>query len=300
MVTTTVVRGWWADYRCTGDYIPITLFGKSAGTVARPFFWAMTALEQAMTANGYKATVVGIPRACPTGIGGKECQPSGFNCSLHNYRVAVDIDWFGYGNPHFQKRFGDGWDFSDCKVTRAQVDAVEAIRNTQGEPMFRWLGWAIGDTMHFEAQVPPSRCDVDWATVPGGNRPPATGGDIMLCKQGDQGEHVEAWQEFLLLDDPNALPNWGADGDFGAETVEWTKGFQAKNGLPQTGAYDAKTDAFVKHAGGEPGPRGPKGDTAARGPAGPQGPKGDAGPRGAQGPAGPAGSLTIRGDHTID
>jgi hypothetical protein len=126
------------------------------------------AFERALIVTGYKnVQSVWVPRLCPTGISGQTCQPDGSGCSLHNYRIAVDIDPYAYGNPHFKKAFGDGWDFDDCKVTRPQVEAVEQIRNAQGEQMFRWLGWSIGDTMHFESQVPPARTTVNWDTVPG-------------------------------------------------------------------------------------------------------------------------------------
>ncbi len=301
MVATRIVRDWWKDYRCSGDYTRMELFGTTQ-QVARPMVEPFRALEQTLLANGYgQPTVVGVARSCPQGIGGKDCQPSGFNCSLHNYRVAVDIDWFAHGNPHFYKRFGDGWDFSDCKLTRAQVEAVEDIRSTNGKQLFRWLGWLIGDTMHFEVQVPPGETAVDWSTVPEG-RPPSEV-MMMLCKKGDKGEHVRAWQYRILDQLPDALPKWGADSDFGDETVAGTKMLQAVLKVPQTGECDAQTYAAAFGRGGSgsgtPGPRGPKGDKGDRGP---RGAKGDRGPIGLQGPAGPpgpGGTLTIKGDHTL-
>ncbi len=78
----------------------------------------------------------------------------------------MDIDPFGHGNPHFEKPYGQGWDFDDCKITEGQVEAVEGLTNTRGEQLFRWLGWLIGDTMHFEGQVMPSRTQVDWGSLP--------------------------------------------------------------------------------------------------------------------------------------
>lgn len=261
-------------------------------------------MEQALLAAGYgQPTVVGVPRSCSQGgIGGKPCQPSGFNCSLHNYRVAIDIDWFDHGNPHFRTRFGNGWDFDDCKITKAQVEAVEGIRNTSGEQMWRWLGWAIGDTMHFDVQVPPSRTKVDWSTVPEG-RPP-TGGINMLCKKGDTGDIVTTWQERILLSLPSALPKFGADGDFGDETVAGTKQLQAVLKVPQTGACDPKTFAAAYRSGGSgqpgpagpAGPAGPKGDKGAKGDPGPRGPKGDPGPAGKDGKDGEPVTLTITTD----
>ena len=182
MVTTTKMRDMWSAYRCLDQRAaslrkPITLFGRNAGFCAAPMFDAFIAAEMALKAAGYSdVKSIWIPRNCPTGISGKKCAADGTNCSLHNYGVAFDIDPFGYGNPHFYVAYGQkpagwsrGWDFRDIKLTRAQVEAVEAIKNTNGEQMFRWLGWLNGDTMHFEGQVPPSRCLVDWNTVLGFN-----------------------------------------------------------------------------------------------------------------------------------
>ena len=52
---------------------------------------------------------------------------------------------------------------------------------------------------------------------------------------------VEKIQEALIEWDPNALPRWGADGDFGNETETWVKRFQAAKGLKQTGRVDDET-----------------------------------------------------------
>jgi hypothetical protein len=172
MATTRELRAMWSRYRCCATNHSLTteidLLGEYAGRVAIPFFQPMAALGQALTATGYQAKSVWIPRNCPTGISGHTCQEDGDWCSLHNYCIAVDIDPFGLGNPHFYKPFGDGWSFFDCKLTLEQVEAVEAIRNTHGEQVHTWLGWAIGDTMHFQGNVPPDRCDIDWTTVPEG------------------------------------------------------------------------------------------------------------------------------------
>ena len=126
----------------------------------------------------------------------------------------------------------------------------------------------------------------------------------MLCKKGDKGEVVRAWQERILLDDPAALPQWGADADFGDETVTYTKRWQAARGLPQTGAYDAKTHAYAsrgeKGPKGDPGAKGAKGDPGAPGAKGAPGVKGDKGDKGDPGPPGSSGSLLIRGDQVIE
>lgn len=70
------------------------------------------------------------------------------------------------------------------------------------------------------------------------------GDDNMLYK-GMNGPEVQAWQESIMIIDKAALPKYGADGDFGGETEEWTGKFQADKGLPQTGKVDNSTAAAM-------------------------------------------------------
>lgn len=194
------------------------MFGRDAGHCALNAYDGFKALEKTLIATGYtNVQSVWVPRSCPTGISGQTCLSTGTNCSLHNYGIAVDIDPFGYGNPHFQRKYGDRWDFSDCKFTKAQVDAVEAIKNVHGEQFFRWLGWAIGDTMHFELQVHPTRTAVNWDTVPGGI------GAQMFCTKGDKGPVVAYWQIVLKYHLGQNLGAWG-DGSFGTAAGDGVDG----------------------------------------------------------------------------
>lgn len=59
--------------------------------------------------------------------------------------------------------------------------------------------------------------------------------------KGDHGSSVEAMQKALLLWNPDCLPKYGADGDFGSETEAAVKSFQKSAGLPETGVYDEAT-----------------------------------------------------------
>ena len=72
-------------------------------------------------------------------------------------------------------------------------------------------------------------------------------GDTML-KQGDKGLAVTYWQKALMKRDPAALPQWGADSDFGGETEMWTNRFKAAVGLPQDGIVDAITYGHMANA----------------------------------------------------
>lgn len=68
-------------------------------------------------------------------------------------------------------------------------------------------------------------------------------GDRTLSK-GDTGEDVKALQE-ALLKLGYTLPRWGADGDFGTETLAVLEAFQKEAGVAVTGVYDAATKAAL-------------------------------------------------------
>ena len=67
-------------------------------------------------------------------------------------------------------------------------------------------------------------------------------------KRGDSGEAVKALQQLLLNWNPDCLPAYGADGDFGRETEDAVKAFQKSAKLKETGIYDAATEAALKAA----------------------------------------------------
>ena len=67
-------------------------------------------------------------------------------------------------------------------------------------------------------------------------------------RRGDSGPEVEAMQQLLLKWDPNCLPEYGADGDFGKETEDAVKAFQKSAKLKETGIYDQATEAALKAA----------------------------------------------------
>jgi hypothetical protein len=84
----------------------------------------------------------------------------------------------------------------------------------------------------------------------GGIEPPTTEPPIieppseehMLIKKGHPvGATVEKIQQGLMDDNPEALPRFGVDGDFGSETELWVRRFQEFHGLPATGWVDDET-----------------------------------------------------------
>jgi hypothetical protein len=179
MASTRQMRAWWHLDRCTpgikkGD----GFFGRT------PIYAANTdiidcwkALEQAHFAAGYVPTpggFIGSKRRCPTGIAGKTCQENGDNCSLHNYCLALDVEY--NHNPHFKRRLSrmdllNLYTRGKTKYSPAILDSILQVKNLQGEQLFRNLSYTIGDTMHWQINVPPERAKVDWSTVGDGTAP---------------------------------------------------------------------------------------------------------------------------------
>jgi D-alanyl-D-alanine carboxypeptidase len=160
------MRRLWAPYRCikssSEPTVQAELWDRKEGRTPPVCVDGWAALVSTLLATGYrKPKTVELERLCPPGIKMRDCTKSVDNCSLHNYGLAIDIDPKGVkqtkaGNPHFEIPFAEHkWDFDDIIFKRHQVEAVEAIRTTKGVKVFRWLGWSIGDTMHFEFTLSP-------------------------------------------------------------------------------------------------------------------------------------------------
>lgn len=84
------------------------------------------------------------------------------------------------------------------------------------------------------------------ASVRPASMPPIPGTPEGL-RRGDEGDDVRAMQRLLLAWNPDCLPKWGADGDFGSETETALKAFQVAQGLPATGVADAATMNVLRH-----------------------------------------------------
>ena len=174
MASTKLVREWYYPYRCSqGVQRPTGFFGRHPVFEQPSTHNAVSALEEGHYGSGYVPDPdgwIGSKRQCPYGIGGRKCQPDGTWCSIHNYCLAYDIE-YNY-NKHIKTRitpedFDEDWFPAVCKYTLAQVRAIEGIKNIYGEQMWLWLGWPIGDFMHWQINVPENRLEVDWNTVPG-------------------------------------------------------------------------------------------------------------------------------------
>ena len=64
----------------------------------------------------------------------------------------------------------------------------------------------------------------------------------MLIERGHPvGATVKKIQDALINWDPDALPRWGADSDFGGETEQYIREYQEDHDLPVTGKVDDET-----------------------------------------------------------
>lgn len=86
----------------------------------------------------------------------------------------------------------------------------------------KWTHWAVAACFRDVYQSAPSAPVFD------------------AIKKGMKGERVKALQ-LRLLALGYSLPRYGADGDFGKETLAAVKAFQADHGLPDTGVVDQIT-----------------------------------------------------------
>lgn len=69
--------------------------------------------------------------------------------------------------------------------------------------------------------------------------PPPEEGNVL--ERGDKGNAVENYQKCLLEWNPDALPAFGADGDFGLETEDWVIAYQRAANLDESGVIDGVT-----------------------------------------------------------
>lgn len=105
----------------------------------------------------------------------------------------------------------------------------------------KWTYWGLLKGMEYdfipgEVDEIPESCTISVTT------------DVTLptLRKGDEGESVVTLQR-LLIKRGEALPKYGADGDFGSETLKAVKSFQKKNGLVVDGIVGPKTwNALIK------------------------------------------------------
>lgn len=261
MASTATKRIWWTKWVCEkqGPSSLVTVLGRNV-RVNPLTVDAWIALSTVLTHYGYQSKQSVYNFNCRPITGG-----SGY--SLHAYGIATDID--PALNPYLRTSF---FSWNKTAFTKEQIDAVYRIKSVTGKRLFMWGGYwnTIKDYMHFELDVPTTDMVVDWSTVDGYR------GDEM--GPGTKGKGVTRYQMMLQVWKANSLPQYGPDGDYGAETTAAVKAFQRDHGLDETGRIGEATGGLlVSYVSG---PAGPKGDP------GPSGPPGKTGPAGVPGPSG--------------
>lgn len=132
-------------------------------------------------------------------------------------------------HPHIGTYTGDGW------VTEAQGTRAGVTRTKLADK--KWTYWGLGKGITFDF-------------IPGKGSDTPSGGDESkkthpTLKKGSKGAQVTKMQK-LLMKKGYKLPKYGADGDFGNETLTAVKQFQKDNGLTIDGIVGPKTWAKLK------------------------------------------------------
>lgn len=224
MATTSQLRSWWADYRCDASkYVKVAFPGEGREwwlLVAAPTVPAWEKFIEVMDKYDYKFRE-------PAG-GTYNCRPIGGTrrWSTHAYGIALDI------NPKANPYGPSGDDYPD-----GFVEEIESFE-IDGEPVFAWGGrWSNDDDMHWQINLPPN---ADFHKLSTNKED-----DEVSLSRGDDGHAVKKFQQALLKWNSNALPQYGADGDFGSETEAWVKKYQRAAHIDQTGRIDGVTAALL-------------------------------------------------------
>ena len=160
---------WWMDWIPGRDRMRVRFFDRYP-TTAPPAVPAVMALERALLDSGYEpreGSPIGSYAARYVGGGALQYDAdgklllrspdTGRPVSLHAVPIALDVEYDR--NPYLSEPVPRGFGTDDrFALTEANVAAAEAIVNVHGERIWRWLGYGLGDTMHFQLDVPPDRC----------------------------------------------------------------------------------------------------------------------------------------------
>lgn len=167
-----------------------------------------------------------------------------------------------YASGGVPDKSADGM-FAWCKEHGADWGAIKTIPERVGVAVrfaghigiyagggkaLEWRGFAHGMVITNLKDRPWTHwCELPWVEYAAGapQKPPAgvTLG-ARLLRRGMAGDDVEALQTLLMMLG-HALPKYGADGDFGAETEKALKAFQARERLKVDGVYGAKSHAAL-------------------------------------------------------
>lgn len=138
-------------------------------------------------------------------------------------------------HPHIGTYTGDGW-VTEAQGTRAGVTRTKLTDK-------KWTYWGLGKGITFEF-VPNGSTATPSEKAPTATSSTSTKSNPTL-KKGNKGAQVTKMQK-LLMKKGYKLPKFGADGDFGNETLTAVKQFQKDNGLTVDGIVGPKTWAKLE------------------------------------------------------
>ncbi|PFP30274.1 hypothetical protein COJ96_06060 [Bacillus sp. AFS073361] len=152
----------------------------------------------------------------------------------------------GYNTGAFMVEMLGDFDKGKDKLEGAQLDAMLALQH--------FLTTECGAKIMFHREHAPKTCpgtgldkDAFLKQVANYGDKPGKASTQSVLKLGDKGADVKKLQENLLKVGEK-LPKFGADGDFGQETVDAVKSFQSRNKLTVDGVVGAKTKAKLDEA----------------------------------------------------
>lgn len=121
-----------------------------------------------------------------------------------------------------------------------QIQAVLPMGTKEGYPATGWKKHGKLPYVEYVAEPAPEPTPAPAPVV----EDRTTTLNVTILNTGDKGMQVMAVQQ-LLQCRGYALPKYGADGDFGAETEGQVKAFQRDKGLPQIGEVDWYTWSYL-------------------------------------------------------
>jgi len=156
------MRAEYAEQECQKDLhlAEIAFLDRYPVRVIDSWVPAWSACEGVLKRLGYRHAIV---------VGSYNCRDIADTTvrSLHAYKLAVDIE--PQDNWVQRDRRGQGTDWSRCKITKQQCQAIEAIRFRNGEQAFRTgaLSFNTPDPMHISCAASKAAVasGIDWATV---------------------------------------------------------------------------------------------------------------------------------------
>lgn len=184
---------------------------------------------------------IGKSGSIPSKYGSNGCPDKGAN-SMFAYAKSRGMDWGSistlpdivglalHKDGHVGYTVGDGYAVEWRGFSYGCVKTKIAGRG--------WTNWYKLPFINYGDEIAGQPVDTPSTNIALGTR---------LLKRGMKGGDVKALQE-LLLQLGYALPKYGADSDFGAETEKAVKAFQKKAGLEVDGKYGDKTHAALMDA----------------------------------------------------